>query len=229
MTVDLSKRLENGWAIREAFIGSVCPKGARALDIGCGRGEYTLPLARIAASVDAVDTSGAEIAELRAACERFGVSNVTAVAADLVTWGRDKPPRSYDFIMFSLAIYLLSARERAVYLAELARLLAPDGVMFVDFPTPRFIAYRLLIQNLTIGQRLHSLAWFLRGRLTGRNDAAISTKAFLREISAAGLRAEDNREMTSLDSKWAMCRLIEGNDFNTWIGVYFAPFVVHHA
>ncbi|MBO9521191.1 MAG: methyltransferase domain-containing protein [Nocardioidaceae bacterium] len=83
--------------------------GERCLDIGCGRGAATLPLARAVApggSVDAVDVAPAMVAATRSLVEQAGLAGVrveVADAADLA--GYDG---GYDVVASSLVLFFLS-------------------------------------------------------------------------------------------------------------------------
>lgn len=102
-------------------------RGERCLDIGCGRGAATLPLARAVApdgSVDAVDVSPAMVAATRSLAEAAGLSRVrveVADAADLA--GYDDA--GYDVVASSLVLFFLS--EPGDVLRRWAGKLRPGG------------------------------------------------------------------------------------------------------
>lgn len=57
--------------------------GSVILDIGCGTGTYTLPLAKRAQRITGLDSSGTMLERLRKEAKRAGINNVTTVQA---TW-----------------------------------------------------------------------------------------------------------------------------------------------
>ncbi len=57
-----------------------CGSQDTVLDIGCGPGRITVPMAHRAASVTAMDSSEAMLAQCRANCESAGVANVQTIA-----------------------------------------------------------------------------------------------------------------------------------------------------
>ncbi|ALJ21590.1 hypothetical protein AOA12_17495 [Microbacterium sp. No. 7] len=59
-----------------------CRATDTVLDIGCGPGRLTVPMARRAASVTAMDSSPKMLAGCAAACEAAGVGNVTTLPLD---------------------------------------------------------------------------------------------------------------------------------------------------
>ena len=61
----------------------VRPVGATILDLGCGTGTYTLPLAQAAERVTGVDSSTTMLERLRKEAKRAGISNVATIQA---TW-----------------------------------------------------------------------------------------------------------------------------------------------
>lgn len=86
--------------------------GEDALDVACGRGAVTLPLARAVApgSVVAVDLSEGMIRELRAELEEQGVSNVDSRVADAERL--DLEPLSIDLVTCGFGMQYLYEPER---------------------------------------------------------------------------------------------------------------------
>jgi ubiquinone/menaquinone biosynthesis C-methylase UbiE len=99
--------------------------GARLLDVGCGLGAS----ARLAATefglrVDAVDASPAIVARARSKLEGSRVRWATASLPDL--------PFENDSFDAVLAECVLSTMDRRPALAEIARVLKPDGVLMIS-------------------------------------------------------------------------------------------------
>ena len=59
-----------------------CGPQDTVLDIGCGPGRITVPMARRSASVTALDSSEGMLAQCRSNCEAAGVTNVQTLALD---------------------------------------------------------------------------------------------------------------------------------------------------
>ena len=101
--------------------------GDAALDIGCGRGAATVPLAHAvgtSGSVQAVDASSAMVAATRELVADLGLGQVrvdVADAADLSGFGN----ASYDVVVSSLVLFFLADPE--VVLKHWAGLLRPGG------------------------------------------------------------------------------------------------------
>ncbi len=101
--------------------------GDAALDIGCGRGAATVPLAHAvgtSGSVQAVDASSAMVAATRELVADLGLGQVrvdVADAADLSGFGN----ASYDVVVSSLVLFFLA--DPAVVLKHWAGLLRPGG------------------------------------------------------------------------------------------------------
>lgn len=101
--------------------------GERCLDIGCGRGAATLPLARAvtpAGQVDACDVAPAMVTATDAAAEAAGLDNVTARVADAAVLDTF-PDAAYDVVSSSLVLFFLP--EPAAVLRRWAGKLTPGG------------------------------------------------------------------------------------------------------
>jgi len=114
--------------VAERLVSLLEPRpGEAALDIGCGRGAATVPLAHAVGpngSVRAVDASSAMAAATRGLAADLGLDQVrvdVADAADLSGLG-DAP---YDVVASSLVLFFLS--DPAAVLAHWAGLLRPGG------------------------------------------------------------------------------------------------------
>lgn len=113
--------------------------GRRLLDIGCGEGQM------VAVTRDKVTfrvgIDGAEAAVRRA--RRHG----PVVLADLD--GRVLPFRNGGFDLITCLDVLEHLRDPRLMMAELARLLSPDGVLFLSIPNARYI---IRIKELALGR-----------------------------------------------------------------------------
>jgi SAM-dependent methyltransferase len=77
---------EQALILNKIFVDSGFDRTARILDCACGIGPQAIGLAAIGYSVTASDISDGELAEATARAEKNGVSNIRAIAADLLTW-----------------------------------------------------------------------------------------------------------------------------------------------
>ncbi len=99
--------------------------GERALDIGCGRGAVTLPLARAVApvgSVTGVDVSPVMVAKARAAAELANLDNISVEVADAADLSFDS---DFDIVASSLVLFFLP--DPLAALTDWVSLLKPDG------------------------------------------------------------------------------------------------------
>jgi len=127
------------WALRD-----VCPVKVRdVLDVGCGTGRHTIPLAREGFAVTAVDRSPAMIAQCRRKLAVRGLDAETAVAstADLDL------AEAFDaaLCMNSVLCYLRDTGGIIAGLEGLRRALRPGGLLVLDNAN-------LLGQHATFGQ-----------------------------------------------------------------------------
>ena len=99
------------------------------LDLGCGAGRLTLPLARRARRVVACDVAPTMLAHARRNAEAAGLSNIEFV---LLGEQIELPPSSFDFIC-SLAVFqYVPAAQGYGLIRALARSLAPGGIAAVQ-------------------------------------------------------------------------------------------------
>lgn len=101
--------------------------GKRALDVGCGAGLLAEPLARLGAEVTGVDASGEAIAAARAHAAGMGLS-IEYRAGELAALGLG----GFDLVT-SMEV-LEHVADKAAFLAQLARHLAPGGLMVLSTP-----------------------------------------------------------------------------------------------
>jgi 2-polyprenyl-6-hydroxyphenyl methylase/3-demethylubiquinone-9 3-methyltransferase len=102
--------------------------GRRLLDVGCGGGLVAEPMTRLGFSVTGVDAAGESLQVARAHAETLDLSidYRAATAEELVAAGEGP----FDVV---LALEVIEHVEGpAAFIANLASLLAPDGVMIVS-------------------------------------------------------------------------------------------------
>lgn len=138
---DASARPFGGPSDDVVEVAAQLPEGARVLDLGCGDGRHTLPLAKVGHRVEAVDVSEAAIAKLNAAAVGAGL-DIDARVADLADASFTGP---YDLVICHGVLHLL---ERPVWqrlVPELQEATAAGGwhvvVVFTDrIPSPPDLA-----------------------------------------------------------------------------------------
>lgn len=117
--------------------------GKRALDIGCGAGLVAEPLARLGASVTAIDAAPENIAVAREHAGKMGLSiDYRACGVEAL----EEPP----FDLITALEVIEHVTDPALFVAAIARLLKPDGLLILSTPN-RTPASRLLIVTLAEG------------------------------------------------------------------------------
>jgi ubiquinone/menaquinone biosynthesis C-methylase UbiE len=109
-------------------------KSTVLLDIGCGRGDYTIALAGLigaAGRVYALDAWEEGLAQVSERAVRLGLDNVRTVLAD-ANKGIPLPDRSVDICLMATVLHdLLRESTGEVALRETARVLRQDGSLAV--------------------------------------------------------------------------------------------------
>jgi SAM-dependent methyltransferase len=103
--------------------------GAVVLDLGSGSGQVTLPLARRAARVLAVDVSPEAIEMLEERAGREGISNVRGLAQPIETL--ELEPESLDLVVSNYALHHLRDIDKQGALAHAYSWLRPGGRLVV--------------------------------------------------------------------------------------------------
>jgi ubiquinone/menaquinone biosynthesis C-methylase UbiE len=101
--------------------------GERALDVGCGRGAVTLPLAQVVGgdgSVDAIDVAPAMVAATQGLVEQAGLTHVRVAVGDAADL-RGYDDHGYDIVASSLVLFFIDGP--ADVLGGWARKLRPGG------------------------------------------------------------------------------------------------------
>lgn len=107
------------------------PVAGDVLELACGTGQWTVPLAARARSVTAVDASAEVLAVAR---ERNPSPHVRFVQADLFAW---KPPRRYDTVFFAFWLSHVPPARFGGFWDAVAGMLVPGGAaIFVDDGPP---------------------------------------------------------------------------------------------
>ncbi len=108
--------------------------GARVLDLGCGEGKNARYFASLGARVSGIDISDVAIARAKEEGGAGGAAS-RAGACEFATGSIGEPlpfaDAQFDIALDVTSSNALTERERATYLRECARVLAPGGVLFV--------------------------------------------------------------------------------------------------
>jgi ubiquinone/menaquinone biosynthesis C-methylase UbiE len=108
-----------------------CPVAAEAvvLDLGCGSGQVTMPLARDAARVLAVDVNAEAIKMLEERARSEGISNIQGLAQPIETL--ELEPESVDLVVSNYALHHLRDPDKEDALCRVYRWLRPGGRLVV--------------------------------------------------------------------------------------------------
>jgi 2-polyprenyl-6-hydroxyphenyl methylase/3-demethylubiquinone-9 3-methyltransferase len=137
----IREAIDRHWAIDPRAMKPLA--GKRALDIGCGAGLASEPLARMGATMTAVDAAAENIAVARdhAAAMGLAIDYRHGGVEDLA-----EPP--FDLIV-SLEV-IEHVTDPALFLSHIARLLNPDGLLILSTPN-RTPMSKLMIVTLAEG------------------------------------------------------------------------------
>lgn len=139
---------------------------ATIVEIGCGYGTFTLPIAKKSAGkIHAFDIEPAMIEVAQENVRKAGLSNVTFTLRDVLERGTGLESGSVDMV---LLFNLLHSSERRVFLAEAARILKQGGVVAIihwrkDIPTPRGPAVDMRPDQADISGAAEDLDLHFRG------------------------------------------------------------------
>ena len=103
--------------------------GAQVVDLGCGTGQVSLPLAGRGAQVLAVDVSHAMVRQMQAAAERAGVTGLDCLAMPIEELAL--PAASVDLVVSSYALHHLRDADKARLVAAAYDWLRPGGRLVI--------------------------------------------------------------------------------------------------
>ncbi|WP_169237500.1 class I SAM-dependent methyltransferase [Candidatus Roseilinea sp. NK_OTU-006] len=114
------------------------------LDLGCGNGAFTLPLARYVRRIHAVDVQPAMVAALRRRLCRAGLDNVVVHVAPATRL----PFEAHTFDAVLMISVLPMLHDRSAALSEARRVLKPDGVLIVgeEWIEPEYVGWRTVMR-----------------------------------------------------------------------------------
>lgn len=114
------------------FLGSLAlPAGARVLDVGCGVGDFTARLASLGDGVEVlgVDADPGMVAE----AGRHASASVRFAVCAAQELDRVVPADSMDAVLSVAALHWVPAAEHPGVLAQVRRVLRPDGLFRAQF------------------------------------------------------------------------------------------------
>jgi ubiquinone/menaquinone biosynthesis C-methylase UbiE len=128
-------------------------EGERALDVGCGTGNYTMALANAGYQAIGVDFAPRMLERAQGKARRLPPGTVTFDLTDFNA-GLPFPDGSFDVVVSSLVIHHLPDEARLPAVKEMKRVLRAGG--------------RLLLADFTIPERGF---WHVLGAVTGHSSA----------------------------------------------------------
>lgn len=147
------------WPAEEILVLDHVPDRARILDLGCGAGRTSIPLAEMGLQVTGVDLSAGMVEVAR---EQARLAGVSAEFEVMDSMGLQFAESSFDAVLYSYnGIELAPGRagKRRV-VGEAWRVLRPGGAFI-------FSTHSLFAVNAFVLHRLKGVLLFLAGRLLG--------------------------------------------------------------
>lgn len=191
------------------------------LELACGAGRLTLPLARLGRAVVAVDNSARMLELLSARSASAAITNVNPLLGDMASIDLDE--RFGLIVLATTSIALLSAIEREALLDAVRRHLAPDGrfLVAVDASPPSGKDRGALLMPLLGGEqeiavideeidrehgyrdvsivRLRRVGDQCRAEAYSSRVHLLDGEALIVELRSAGLTVVDVRELVLSD------------------------------
>jgi 2-polyprenyl-3-methyl-5-hydroxy-6-metoxy-1,4-benzoquinol methylase len=117
-------------AVTSAVVGvAAAHEGAAVLDLGCGTGQVSIPLALTGARVLGVDVSPAMASRLKAEARRRGIHSLTVMASPIEEL--DLPKASFDLVVSSYALHHLRDPDKARLISAAHGWLRPGGQIVI--------------------------------------------------------------------------------------------------
>jgi len=173
--------------------------GKRALDVGCGAGLLAEPLARLGAEVTGVDAAEQTVAVARAHAAGSGLA-IDYRCGELASLGLGR------FDLVTAMEVLEHVADKTAFLAELAKHLAPGGLMVLSTPN-RTARSRVLMVGLAemvgaVPRGTHDWSDFVTPdelrELLGEAGLAMGAPRGLAFSPAKGLRLSDDLSLDYL-------------------------------
>ncbi|WP_404335744.1 bifunctional 2-polyprenyl-6-hydroxyphenol methylase/3-demethylubiquinol 3-O-methyltransferase UbiG [Sphingomonas sp. MMS12-HWE2-04] len=172
--------------------------GKTAVDVGCGAGLLTEPLARLGAKATGVDAAPENIGAARAHAAASGLD------IDYVAGGIEElAGRSFDLVVSMEVIEHVS--DPAAFVAGLAGVLAPGGLMILSTPN-RTLLSRLAM--ITLGEGSGAIP-----KGTHRWDQFLTPEELTALLEGAGLRVTDRRGLSFSPARGFVTSVNEALDY----------------
>ncbi|MCB2183984.1 MAG: methyltransferase domain-containing protein [Desulfobulbaceae bacterium] len=118
----------------EAYIDFVKPllaktKELKAVDLGCGRGEWLQLLSQCCFDTRGIDFNSSMVAECRA-------HGLNAEQGNVIEWLQKQPDQSLDLVTAYHVIEHLPFEQLSVFMAEIFRTLNHGGIVVLETPNP---------------------------------------------------------------------------------------------
>jgi SAM-dependent methyltransferase len=134
------------WRWMQPYLDTM-PANARCLDLGCGQGRLSVPLAQhfAAGTVVGVDLSPGAIQEACRNAAAAGLDNVSFVCSPLDPYVADLVPSSFDVLMFTEVSFFWPEWRR--HFPQLVGAVRPGGLLIASFRPLYFDALCLVQQH----------------------------------------------------------------------------------
>lgn len=187
---DIPKRDHKGVGIR--FLDAVPLKGLRILDVGCGGGLLSEPLARLGATVVGLDTSPEGVAVAQEHAKRMGL-DITYHCIKIEDYVMEAEP--FDCVIGSEVVEHVSDVQG--FLKACSLLLAPKGRLVLSTLNRTWQSYLLAILGAE-----HVLRWVPKGTHDWRAFLKPSEIARILEPLGLKLTALSGLRLGPLTSEW---------------------------
>jgi 2-polyprenyl-3-methyl-5-hydroxy-6-metoxy-1,4-benzoquinol methylase len=109
----------------------------RVLDLGCGNGDWTIPLARQFDAVTCIDGCGGFVEHLERRLQRQKITHVECRHDDLLSW-QAKRDGAFDLVVLGAVLQYLQDREVERLARRVRRWVSADGLVYVRVTIPFF-------------------------------------------------------------------------------------------
>lgn len=176
-------------------------KGKRALDVGCGGGLLSEPLARMGADVTAVDASPRAIEVARDHAGGQGL------AIDYRTCGLEEVAETHFDLVCALEV-IEHVADAPAFVRELARVLSPDGLLVLSTPNRTWLSRAVIVAGAELTGAIPA----------GTHDAGLflTPDELTAVLADAGLRVTDVRGL-SLDLGTMRFKLSDSTKLNYFV------------
>jgi ubiquinone/menaquinone biosynthesis C-methylase UbiE len=141
-----------------SYLVKILNKKDKILDLACGYGRFTIPLAKKGYDIEGIDITPSFIKRAKKDAKKEKV-NINFKVGDM----RKLPYKDNSFnkiiCMWSAFIELANRRDQLKAVKEMKRVLIPGGFAFIDMPLPKK-------RSLTYKNEKEGDEYFVKGKLT---------------------------------------------------------------